>query len=94
LFSFSQTRSKTGNSKPRVIETIAAALPTKKTGPKKKAVKKTEKAPAAAKPKAKANTSKPRDKTATGKVTKKKAPAKEAKKAVNGAVKKTEKVRD
>jgi len=82
-----ETRSATGNSKPRVIQAIEAPLPTGRKagvgGTKKKV---------GAKPKAKANTSKPRvNKTTTGKVEKKKAPAKKAKAAVNGTVKKVEK---
>lgn len=79
----SQTRSKTGNSKPRVFESAAPApAPTKKTV-KKPAVAKPKKAPAAKKPTIK--------KTVAGKVTKakkeiKKAAAKPAAKA-NGTKK-------
>lgn len=81
------TRSKTGNSKPRVFATIGTTPETKKrTTTKKKTT-------------AKANTSKPRTKkTTTGGVTKKRAPAKVKKESVgkkvadkvNGAVLKAE----
>jgi hypothetical protein len=84
-----ETRSKTGSSKPRIIEPIAAPAPAvKKSAPKKKPAASTT----TKKPAAKANTSKPlTKKTTSGKVTKKPAPAKKAKAAVNGAVKKVEK---
>jgi len=77
-----ETRSKTGNSKPRVFETVSLPAPAarKKSGTTKKAVAKPKKAPAAKKE------SKPKiKKTAAGKVTKAK---KDVKKAVNGATKK------
>jgi len=78
-----ETRSKTGNSKPRVFEAIAAPAPAarKKAPGTKKVTTKPKKAPVAKKE------SKPKvKKTVAGKVTKAK---KDVKKAVTGATKKT-----
>lgn len=71
-----ETRSKTGNSKPRILDNIEPAPP-KPRDTKTKTATKTKMAPKAKVPKRpKANTSEPRDKTvASGRVEKKKVPA-------------------